>query len=311
MHFKSVIFAELIAVLLLASCQTFSVPQYKIPEEENIEGTVRIVQISDFHSNDFGKNEKPLIEKINSLEPDLIVFTGDIFEYKFQREKTIGNIVLLLDGIKDSAPIYFVAGNHEYYYGHECEDAILIENAGGKILFDEAVALDTESGVIILAGLFDPLFDLTKAERLEIKRSDNRGKYFTRLKLLAQKTAALKKQKISEGKKIISTVLLAHRPEYIEEYKKYDFDLILSGHAHGGQVRLPWTQNGLYAPGQGFFPKYSGGHFVFGDAGESGNQKIDFIISRGLSYQVPDFPRIFNKSEIVVIDLNIKKEKQN
>lgn len=89
------------------------------------------------------------------------------------------------------------------------------------------------------------------------------------------------------------SVLLSHRPDLINEYKKYDFDLILSGHTHGGQVRIPKALNGLYAPNQGFFPKIVGGEYKF--------RTLRLIVGRGLSKKV--WPRVFNPPEIVTVDL--------
>lgn len=95
--------------------------------------------------------------------------------------------------------------------------------------------------------------------------------------------------------------MLSHRPERIESYKKYNFDLVLSGHAHGGQVRIPFLLNGLYAPNQGLFPKYAGGLYT--------HNNLNHVVSRGLSYN-PKLPRIFNPPEIVIVELrgsNISK----
>jgi predicted MPP superfamily phosphohydrolase len=89
-------------------------------------------------------------------------------------------------------------------------------------------------------------------------------------------------------------ILMAHRPENIELYRKYSFELIVSGHTHGGQIRIPYIMNGLYAPDQGFFPKYSGGVYQ--------HENLTHIISRGLSIN-PKLPRIFNPPELVVITI--------
>lgn len=93
-------------------------------------------------------------------------------------------------------------------------------------------------------------------------------------------------------------ILLAHRPEYIEEYGQYPFDLVLSGHAHGGQWRIPYLMNGLIAPNQGWFPKYAGGLYRHGDMTE--------IVGRGLLLDWK--PRLFNPPEIVVVDIESQRE---
>ncbi len=91
------------------------------------------------------------------------------------------------------------------------------------------------------------------------------------------------------------SILLSHRPERIESYLEYDFDMILAGHAHGGQMRLPLLMNGLFAPDQGWFPKYAGGLYPFG--------KSQMIVSRGLARESTRMPRLFNRPEIVIINL--------
>ena len=92
------------------------------------------------------------------------------------------------------------------------------------------------------------------------------------------------------------TILLSHRPEWIETYQKYAFDLVLCGHAHGGQWRTPFLLNGLYAPHQGLFPKYAGGRYDYATG--------TMIVSRGLARESTPVPRIFNRPELVVVELN-------
>ena len=93
------------------------------------------------------------------------------------------------------------------------------------------------------------------------------------------------------------SVLLSHRPDLIDEYRKRDFDLVLCGHTHGGQVRIPKILNGLYAPNQGFLPKYVGGEYKF--------RTLRMIVGRGLSKKI--WPRVFNPPEIVVVDVTCQK----
>ncbi len=91
------------------------------------------------------------------------------------------------------------------------------------------------------------------------------------------------------------TVLLSHRPEFFELYTEYNFDLVLSGHAHGGQWRIPYILNGLYAPNQGVFPKYAGGEYT--------ENNTTMIVSRGLARESTLLPRFYNRPELVIIDL--------
>ena len=128
------------------------------------------------------------------------------------------------------------------------------------------------------------------------KDKDDKEKYLQRLDEVSRKASQIKKE-IQENPDFLLSVLLAHRPEYIMDYLSYDYDLILSGHAHGGQWKLPFAKNGLYAPMQGFFPKYSGGLYDFKKQGSV------LIVSRGLSHQIPNIPRFFNPPELVVIEI--------
>ena len=278
-------FLILLSVLLFVSCASVKVPKYII--NYGSKKTVKIIQISDFHSNDFGKNEEKLISKIYDAQPDVIFITGDLFEYKF-KEKGIENVKKLLAGIQNLCPFYFVSGNHEYYYGHSNECAYLIEEYGGTVLSNRVVQTNINGIDFVIAGVEDPIYFMEPEERKKDGKNDE--KYIPALRELT---------KIAAETPGDFYVLLAHRPEYINEYKADGiYNLILSGHAHGGQWRLPPFINGLYAPGQGLFPKYAGGRYDFND---DNNKNSTFIVSRGLSHQEPFFPRIFNQIELVEI----------
>lgn len=290
---KLVGFLLLFSSILFFSCRSIVVRNYEA--ESKNDGKLRIVQISDFHSNDFGKDESVLIEKVASAQPDIILLTGDIFDFEREGNLPVKNVAILLEGISKIAPFYYVAGNHEYMVGHVDECSTLIEDFGGHFLKDTSVSIDFASGSLVIGGLYDPYEDLTEVQRLSDSK-DNREAYLTRLKSVAEKSDEIKKDLENSGKTVLASVLLAHRPEYLKEYSKYDFDLVFSGHAHGGQWRIPGILNGLYAPHQGLFPRYAGGR-------KEKNDTV-FIISRGLSYQCPNFPRIFNNPELVIVDLN-------
>lgn len=277
-------FLILFSALLFVSCASVKVPKYTI--NYGSKKTVKIIQISDFHSNDFGKNEEKLISKIRDEQPDVIFITGDLFEYKF-KEKGIENVKKLLSGIQGVCPFYFVSGNHEYYYGHSNECAYLIEEYGGTVLSNRVVQTNINGIDFVIAGIEDPIFFVLPEERKRDAKNDEA--FLSKMKEISKVAAE------TPGE---FYVLLAHRPEYINEYKADGiYNLILSGHAHGGQWRLPPFINGLYAPGQGLFPKYAGGRYDFKDDKKTST----FIVSRGLSHQEPFFPRIFNQIELVEI----------
>jgi predicted MPP superfamily phosphohydrolase len=229
------------------------------------------VLISDLHSTIFGKDQSKLIDKIKKQNPDLIVLTGDIFDDVVPMDGT----QLLLAGISGISPIYYVTGNHEFWSHRIQELRDELKKYGVIILTDEYAKITIKDNEIILAGIEDPDkkfyetpdYDQNKIMETQFRELDDLSAY---------------------------KILLAHRPEKIKYYLTFSFDLILSGHAHGGQVRIPGILNGLYAPNQGLFPKYAGGIYRH-------NQSVH-IISRGLSIN-PRLPRIFNPPELVLIIL--------
>ncbi len=306
--FKCLIF---LFFFVFTGCCSVVLREYDVSVEELVkkedakktknDSHVRIVQISDFHSNDFGKNEEELLSKIKSSKPDVIVLTGDIFEVTMKEPKPLENVSILLSGIRKSfpdCPLYFVSGNHEYLFD-DVEDCFeVLEKFDVVQLKNRCEFLSVNGFELIFAGLYDPYddCDLTKTYR-----GDKKELYRERVKNVAEKAAGLKTDSSM-------TILLAHRPEYIFDYLKYDFDLIISGHTHGGVWRLPFI-NGVYAPSQGFFPKFSGGRYNFfeGELVKKTNAEFDtvMIISRGLSYQRPKVARVLNSPELVIIDLSM------
>jgi predicted MPP superfamily phosphohydrolase len=186
---------------------------------------------------------------------------------------------LLLEGITGISPIYYVTGNHEYRSKNIQAIREELTSHGVIILSDNYILTGINNNKIIIAGLEDP--DRKKHEMPNYDQDDSMESAFRELDEMP-----------------LYKILVAHRPEMIEKYKKYSFDLILSGHTHGGQVRIPHVLNGLYAPGQGIFPKYAGGIYTHGN--------LTHIISRGLSIN-PRLPRIFNPPELVIIIIESNK----
>ena len=234
------------------------------------EKTIRIVLIADLHSHIYGKNQNKLISKIKNQNPDIVLLAGDIAD----DEIPIDGTKLLLEGIKDIVHIFYVSGNHEYWSGDIENIKQIIRSYGVTVLEYEYTEITVKDIPIIIAGIDDP--DWVKYEKNNTKKSMDES--FQEL--------AFKNQ---------FKILVAHRPEQIELYKKYPFDLVVSGHTHGGQIRIPFLLNGLIAPNQGWFPKYAGGMYKHGD--------IIHIVSRGVSFN-PRLPRVFNPPEIVVIDIS-------
>ncbi len=223
-----------------------------------------IVQVSDLQNTEFGHKNKRLIGKIKSLEPDIIVVTGDIVDC----HRT--DVYSALDFAKEISKIckvYYVCGNHEGVLGNYkrlCGD--LREN-GIIVLNNESVYFDKEKNIRI-TGMTDPYFGFVKD------------------------IPSMLRKKAKEDKTAFN-ILLSHRPELFKIYAKSGFDIAFCGHAHGGQIRLPFI-GGLFSPHQGLFPKYTSGIH------QKGSFKM--VISRGLGNSVFPF-RIFNRPEIVKVVL--------
>ena len=174
----------------------------------------------------------------------------------------------LNSALAQAYPCYYVTGNHEWWSGEAeriCDD---MEAVGVTVLQGACETIAVNENDITVCGVDDP----------------DSGMYENQLELVGEKVRA-------DGVHI----LLSHRPERIEDYLEYPFDLILSGHAHGGQWRMPGIINGLYAPNQGVFPRYAGGRYDFGST--------VFLVSRGLARESTKIPRVFNRPELVVVDL--------
>jgi predicted MPP superfamily phosphohydrolase len=207
---------------------------------------------------------------IAAQKPDLILLSGDIVDDK----RPITGTTLLLDGIRNLAPIYYVTGNHEYMSKRIDDIRDTLESFGVVILSDSYMRIDIRGNTVIVAGVEDP--DKKKFETPKYDQSLAMKRVFRGLdNIVAYK------------------ILIAHRPERIKTYAEYPFDLVVSGHAHGGQIRIPHLIDGLYSPNQGLFPKYAGGIYTHGT--------LIHIVSRGLSVNRPLLPRIFNSPELVVI----------
>lgn len=228
----------------------------------------RIAQISDLHNNTIGKDNNKLISELESANPDIIAITGDLID---SRTTNVDITVEFIEKAVEIAPCYYVNGNHESRVPNEYE--ILknkLVNLGVTILENESVEIERESNTINLIGINDPDFyaeDSITITDTNINSLDYDRKNFT--------------------------VLLSHRPEIFDVYVKNGIDLVLSGHVHGGQFRLPFI-GGLFAPHQGAFPEY--------DSGLYSQNNTSMIVSRGIGNSMFPF-RFNNRPEIILIEL--------
>ena len=235
----------------------------------------RIAQVSDLHNGEFGENNSKLIELLSQTEPDIIVLTGDLID---SRQTDIKLALAFAREAMKIAPVYFVSGNHEARVS-EYEDLKMgLAEAGVIVLENQKVEITREGESITLMGIDDPSF------QENYLFGDSEG---------VAKQAIETLLRVSDG----YTVLLSHRPELFELYVETGMDLVFSGHAHGGQFRLPFI-GGLVAPNQGFFPKY--------DAGLFSEENTTMIVSRGVGNSIVPL-RFNNRPEIILVTLsNIK-----
>lgn len=269
--YKSIAALLILSVLVLSAFDVrLKTVRYKI-ESEKIYSPVRIALVTDLHSCKYGENQKTLIDAVNKEKPDIVLLGGDIFDDIIPDTNT----KIFLKSVAPKYPCYYVTGNHEYW-SHRSDEMIAWLRANNIFVLDgESVNVEIGSQKISLSGINDP-----DKERFTGKSGD----FYSELDEIQR-----------EKDDNLFRILLAHRPSYIENYLKYDFDLVLCGHAHGGQWRLPPFLNGVFAPDEGWLPKYAGGKYDFPNG--------QMIVSRGLARESTRVPRIFNRPELVVVEL--------
>ena len=232
----------------------------------------RVAQVSDLHNAEFGKGNEKLLELLSESEPDIIVITGDLVD---AGHTDMEAALHFAEGAVHIAPVYYVAGNHEASLSQYDELKTKLKTIGVTVLEDEAVQLKHDKEAISLIGLSDPDFTI-------------KGDIFGEVPAMVRtKLSSLVDDENSY------TILLSHRPELFESYVRCNIDLVLSGHAHGGQFRLPFI-GGLIAPNQGLFPKY--------DAGLYTSDSTNMIVSRGLGNSIIPI-RFNNRPEVIIAEL--------
>lgn len=241
----------------------------ELPEE--FEG-FKIVQASDLHNARFGKDQSRLMAAIRAENPDLIAITGDLF-HTLRR----GNAYSFLEQASRLAPCYYVSGNHEQRFADYFTDIKpRLESLGAVVLDDESERIQKGGAYITMVGLADPSFNRNvPPERLTDEK----------LSRLVDNESGF-------------TLLLSHRPELFGVYVRHNVSLALTGHAHGGQIRIPFAKRGLFAVHQGWFPKYTEGIFV------ENNTKM--VVSRSLGNSTL-YPKVNDPPELVSVTLKLKK----
>ena len=233
----------------------------------------RIAQISDLHNCEHGKDNAKTLKLLKKSHPDMIVITGDMIDSRHTR---IDVAVEFAKKAVKIAPCYYVCGNHEARMPKEYDTLLRrLKNAGVKPLQNEKVTIEKNNQKISLIGVEDPYVIRKSCDTPNQEIMDNILKKF-------------------DAKALGFSILLSHRPELLPVYAKHGINLALTGHAHGGQIRLPFI-GGLFAPNQGFLPKYCNLFYK--------EQNTVMIISNGVGNS--QFPvRFFNPPQIPVIELH-------
>jgi predicted MPP superfamily phosphohydrolase len=226
----------------------------------------RILHISDLHNKCFGDGQKKIAEYIIHAKPDIIAVTGDIIDKRREGTAAAMRLACLAARI---APVYYVPGNHEKSAGVFEKLSARLTSCGVFVVGNDSAEIVRDGAKITLLGVKDREFFWDD--------------WFYEHKLNA----------LAQHHQSGFRLLLSHRPEKMDLYAQMGFDLVLTGHAHGGQFRLPLI-GGLYAPHQGVFPKYTSGLYRKGST--------SMVVSRGLGNSA--FPlRLFNRPELVIITL--------
>ncbi|WP_099223606.1 metallophosphoesterase [Listeria costaricensis] len=246
------------------------------------------IQLSDLHSQRFGRSNHKLIKMVKAERPDAIFLTGDLLD----GDEWIDVALALVRKLSQYAPLFYISGNHEQRSSFFEEFLSGLKQAGVYILHNETRYLKEGEDRIAICGVDDPKF------HLEVPDEDEDEELYIAFDKYQAEEEILRQEIEQATARIpdeLFTILLSHRPEFWPFYQMQPVDLILSGHAHGGQIRLPFT-DGLFAPGQGLFPKTTSG------LREANGRQL--IVSRGLGNTTMLIPRVFNNPEIVKITLN-------
>lgn len=257
-------------------CHTF--------EDKRIRRSCRAAVLADLHNKRFGADNGLLIQAIRDCRPDMILVAGDLLTAVPGQSLDVA--VALLKELKKDYPIYYANGNHEHRlklypetYGdmaEKYEDAL--KELGIDRLVNEHIELE-EYGI-------------------EIYGSEIHREYYNRFGVRPMEEEYLTKL-LGAPSREKYTILLAHKPDYFPQYAAWGADLTLSGHVHGGVVRMPFWGKGVVSPSIRLFPRYDGGIFEEERDGQDGQAVM--LVSRGLGYHTIPF-RLFNPGELLVID---------
>ncbi len=264
--------AGLAVTALCALDPRLSVRTYEVTTEK-LTQPVRLALVTDLHSCRYGDGQKTLLAALDEAQPDVLLLSGDIVDDELPEEPAW----TFLSAAASRYPTYYVTGNHEFWSGRVDGIKEQMAQLGINVMDGVTTTKILDGQPLSISGVDDP----------EVGES------------LWQRQLAFCAGAIDDG---TFSLLLSHRPERINAYTGLGFDLVLAGHAHGGQWRLPGLINGVLAPNQGLFPAYAGGCYSLDDA-------THLIVSRGLARESTRIPRLFNRPELVIVDVLPTDEK--
>lgn len=285
---------SVLAVWIYWSNCTFEETFYTLYSSK-IDAPVRAILLADLHQAEFGKDNDLLVSRIEELRPDIILIAGDIVTAE---EEDIDYAVDLCERLTQIAPVYFGLGNHEnkVIYGNDLDMSFL--EANKEQLGDHP---EDFSGLVkddtLLAGLKNAGVTILQNEAVSVTVNENQieiGGISTNLSSFWPYSGQFVYNFVEDEPQKFK-IMISHRPEPVMDYiAGYDLDLVVSGHTHGGIIRIP-GKGGLLSADGGFFPQY--------DAGMLERGAMTVIISRGLGGHGM-IPRVFNQPELVIIDIN-------
>lgn len=260
------------AGILLAALDVRLAVRYYAVESEKVDAPIRLAVLTDLHACRYGSSQRDLLDAVASQKPDLVLMCGDIVDDEPRMEEW--RALLTIRELAKRWPVYYASGNHEYRTGRLAEIKKLVEACGAVVLDGDCVNAAAGRQMVQIGGIDDPeAGEENWQKQMSAVSGGLDGTHFS--------------------------ILLTHRPERVADYAGSGFDLVLAGHAHGGQWRLPGLINGVLAPNQGLFPDHAGGRYEIGSA--------TLIVSRGLARESTRLPRLFNRPELVVVDVEPPK----
>lgn len=263
---------------ILYDSNRFVINRYEIADKRIKKGC-RMVMLADLHNKCYGKNNIRLLQAIRECKPDFIMVAGDIPTAKPGNSLDVA--VSFMEELAKEYPVYYGNGNHEHrmklylsIYGDMAERyGKALEKCGIRPLVNEHIAL-AEYGIMVYGAEIDKLY----YKRFQPPHMD--GGYMESVLGICPED--------------VYCILIAHNPDYFKEYAAWGADLVLSGHVHGGLIRIPFVNRGVASPTLRLFPKYTGGIYK--------QDKSLMILSRGLGMHTIPI-RLFNPGEVAVIDL--------